>query len=94
MAHSHLLSIIYTVLPDLALPMSDMAVKNITGIYMVEQEAVSRLFRIQAAFAEALGTVAGTLVHPALVVPGGSLPSPTPGPFPTPRNFSRGARMT
>ena len=79
LAHSHLLSVIYTVLPDLALPMSDMAVRNITGIYMIEQEAVSRLFRIQAAFAEALGIVAGTLVHPALVVPGGVSSIPDAG---------------
>lgn len=71
LAHSHLLSLTYNALPDLALPMSDVAVRNIAGIYMVEQEAVGGLSSILTAVHQALAVLTGMPVHPAIVVPGG-----------------------
>ncbi len=72
----HLLSVAYHELPDYALPMSDAAVKNITGLYVVEQEAVSSISRALQAFGSAARELAGRPVHPSVIVPGGvaSLP--------------------
>lgn len=76
LAADNLLTMVYHALPDYALPMSDAAVRNITGIYMVEQDAVSRLTSTHEAFKKSLDLLAGLPIHPSVVVPGGvaSLP--------------------
>ena len=68
---SHLLNVTYMALPDFALPMSDASVRNVVGIYAVEQETVRRLTTVQSAFSEALDMLAGLAVHPSVIVPGG-----------------------
>lgn len=67
----HLLNITYRALPDFALPMSDTAVRNVVGLYAVEQETIQRLSAVLSAFNEALSILAGLPVHPSVVVPGG-----------------------
>lgn len=73
---SHLQTIAFLALPDFALPMSDSAVKNVTGIYMIDQESVSRLSHAMNAVNEAIHCLAGNHFRPAVIVPGGvaSLP--------------------
>ncbi|MHB8895823.1 MAG: nickel-dependent hydrogenase large subunit [Candidatus Geothermincolia bacterium] len=73
---SHLATIAYLALPDFALPMSDAAVKNITGIYMIDQESVTRLSNALTTVNEAINCLAGNYFRPAVIVPGGvsSLP--------------------
>lgn len=71
LANSHLLAITYLALPDYALPMSDAAVRNISGIYMIEDEAVNRLASAQSAFSEALSLLCAMPVHSPAVVVGG-----------------------
>lgn len=70
-ADSHLVFLTYTALPDLALPMSDVSVRNIAGIYMVEEEIVGLLCSAREAFGRVLRLLAGLPVHPSVVVPGG-----------------------
>lgn len=67
----HLLQITFMVLPDFALPISDAAVRNVAGIYSVEQETTNKLTSILSAFAESLSVLTGLPVHPPVVVPGG-----------------------
>lgn len=71
LAQSHLLTMVYSVLPDFALPMSDASVRNVAGIYMVEEEGLARLLKALAAFTRAIAAVAGLPAHPSVVVPGG-----------------------
>jgi coenzyme F420-reducing hydrogenase alpha subunit len=73
---SHLETIAFLALPDFALPMSDAAVKNITGLYMIDQESVTRLSSTLTAVNEAIHVLAGNHCRPAVIVPGGvsSLP--------------------
>jgi F420-non-reducing hydrogenase large subunit len=68
---SHILYCTYMALPDFALPTSDAAVRNVIGIYAIEQEMIQNLSAVQSAFAESLALLAGLYVHPAVVVPGG-----------------------
>jgi len=68
---SHLQTIAYLALPDFALPTSDAAVKNITGIYMVDQETIARLFAAMNAVNESVQCLAGNHFRPAVIVPGG-----------------------
>lgn len=68
---SHLTDIIFNKLPDYALPKSDASVRNVTGIYKVEQEAVGRLASVLSTISGMLDSLAGLPVHPAAVVPGG-----------------------
>lgn len=68
---SHLLNATWMALPDFALPMSDSAVRNVVGIYAVEQETIRKLDCVQSAFSEALEILSGLAVHPAVIVPGG-----------------------
>ena len=68
---SHLTTIMYHALPDFALPTSDAAVKNIAGIYMVDQEYVSRLSHALTSISEALFALVGNSLRPAVAVPGG-----------------------
>ncbi len=68
---NHLVNATFMALPDFALPMSDAAVRNVVGIYAVEQETIRKLSFVQSAFSEALGILAGLPVHPAVIVPGG-----------------------
>jgi F420-non-reducing hydrogenase large subunit len=70
-ASDDLFNMTYLALPDYALPLSDPAVRNVTGLYKVEREAVSRLTLLRSAFHEALVHLAGFPVHPSVVVPGG-----------------------
>lgn len=70
-AASHVMTINYMVLPDFALPMSDAGVKNITGIYMVDQESVARLTHALTSLGEALQLLGGHQVRPGAIVPGG-----------------------
>ncbi|MBU1672500.1 MAG: nickel-dependent hydrogenase large subunit [Actinobacteria bacterium] len=72
LAQSHLLTMVYSVLPDYALPMSDVSVRNVAGIYSVDREGVSRLLAALAAFTRAISAVAGLPAHPSVVVPGGT----------------------
>jgi len=67
----HLLNITYHELPDYALPMSDVAVRNVTGMYMVQQEAISGLTGAICAIRDASASLAGACVHPSVIVPGG-----------------------
>jgi len=78
LASSHLATITYCALPDFALPMSDAAVKNVTGIYMVDQESVSRLSRAMAAIDEAICILAGNRFRVPVVLPGGVSRVPAP----------------
>jgi coenzyme F420-reducing hydrogenase alpha subunit len=75
-AASHLSTIMFLALPDFALPMSDAAVKNITGIYMIDQESITRLSHAMGSINEALRCLAGSSFRPALIVPGGVSRSP------------------
>lgn len=68
---SHLVNATFAALPDFALPLSDTAVRNVMGIYAVEQETLRKLSSVQSAFSEALAILAGAMVHSAVVVPGG-----------------------
>jgi len=79
LASTHLATITYCALPDFALPMSDAAVKNVTGIYMVDQESVSRLSRAMASIDEAIRILAGNRFRVPVVLPGGvsRLPAPS-----------------
>jgi len=71
LAFDHLLRATYMALPDFALPMSDVGVRNVAGIYMVEQETIGRLTAVQSAFADSLALLTGLPIHPSVVVPGG-----------------------
>lgn len=71
LAASHVRTMTYFALPDFALPMSDAAVKNVSGIYMIDQESVTRLTRALASINEALKCLAGNQFLPAVIVPGG-----------------------
>jgi F420-non-reducing hydrogenase large subunit len=68
---SHILNCTYMTLPDFALPTSDAAVRNVIGIYAIEQEMIQNLSAVQVAFADSLALFAGLPIHPAVVVPGG-----------------------
>jgi F420-non-reducing hydrogenase large subunit len=68
---SHLVNCTYLAMPDFALPTSDANVRNVVGVYAIEQETVQTLAAVQAAFGESLGILAGLPVHPSVVVPGG-----------------------
>jgi len=67
----HLMNITYHELPDYALPMSAVAVRNVTGMYMVQQEAIAGLTGAICAFRDAASALAGMPVHPSAIVPGG-----------------------
>jgi coenzyme F420-reducing hydrogenase alpha subunit len=71
-AVSHLTTITFMVLPDFALPMSDAAVKNVTGIYMVDQESISRLSRVTVSICEAARLLTGSEFRVPVIVPGGA----------------------
>jgi coenzyme F420-reducing hydrogenase alpha subunit len=71
MAASHLSTILFLSLPDFALPTSDAAVKNIKGIYMIDQESITRLSHAMSSMNEALRCLAGGSARPAMIVPGG-----------------------
>ena len=58
-------------MPDFALPTSDANVRNVVGIYAIEQETVQTLASVQAAFGESLSILAGLPVHTSVLVPGG-----------------------
>lgn len=68
---SHILNCTYMALPDFALPTSDAAVRNVIGIYAIEQEMIQNLTAVQSAFADSLALLAGLPIHPSVVVPGG-----------------------
>jgi coenzyme F420-reducing hydrogenase alpha subunit len=68
---SHVMTMNFMVLPDFALPMSDAGVKNITGIYMVDQESVGRLTRTLTSVNDALRLLGGSQTRPPAIVPGG-----------------------
>ena len=71
LASSHLSTIIYSALPDFALPTSDASVKNITGIYMVDQESVSRMSHALLSIDEAVRLLAGNRFRVPVMIPGG-----------------------
>lgn len=71
LAASHVMTINFMVLPDFALPMSDAGVKNITGIYMVDQESVGRLTHALTSLEEAIRLLGGGTTRPGAIVPGG-----------------------
>jgi coenzyme F420-reducing hydrogenase alpha subunit len=79
LASSHLATITYCALPDFALPTSDAAVKNVTGIYMVDQEFVSRLSHAMTAIYDTLDIIAGNRFRIPVILPGGvsRLPAPS-----------------
>jgi sulfhydrogenase subunit alpha len=68
---SHVMTMNFMVLPDFALPMSDPGVKNITGIYMVDQESVGRLSHTLTSVNDALRLLGGSHTRPPAIVPGG-----------------------
>ncbi|HEY5492985.1 MAG TPA: nickel-dependent hydrogenase large subunit [Candidatus Anoxymicrobiaceae bacterium] len=71
LASSHLATITYCALPDFALPTSDAAVKNVKGIYMVDQEFVSRLSHAMTSIYDALDIIAGNRFRVPVLLPGG-----------------------
>ena len=85
-----LLNMTYLTLPDYALPMSDVAVRNITGLFKIERDAVSRLTSLRSAFHEVLVYLAGLPVHPSVVVPGGVSYLPDPDALETAMRILRG----
>ncbi|PKQ28652.1 MAG: hypothetical protein CVT63_01695 [Candidatus Anoxymicrobium japonicum] len=71
LAATQIKTMIFQILPDFALPMSDAAVKNITGIYMVDQESVSRLSSVLVSIDKALEELSRNRFHPGAIVVGG-----------------------
>lgn len=76
---SHLSRMAFMVLPDFALPMSDAGVKNVTGIYMIDQDSISRISHCLSSVNEAIRVLAGNEFRVPVIVPGGvsALPGPT-----------------
>lgn len=68
---SHAATMAFAALPDFALPMSDAAVKNVTGLYMVDQDSVQRLSEAMRSVNDALHLLGGNPMRPAVIVPGG-----------------------
>ncbi|MDD5747607.1 MAG: nickel-dependent hydrogenase large subunit [Actinomycetota bacterium] len=70
-ASTHITNMLYFMLPDYALPMSDSKVRNVFGIYNVEPEIISRIARVQSSFVKAISKVAGKSINSSFFIPGG-----------------------
>lgn len=79
LASSHISTITYLALPDFALPLSDAAVRNVTGIYTIDQGSINGLTHCMGQLNEAIRVLAGNPFRVPAVVPGGvsRLPDPT-----------------